>query len=116
MKKTAFVFLPFSILTSSAFLGLGMECLLNLLSLALAISLDGALVVRQYPRFIPFCIILGIIALLCLLAVLILNIIVTEKLGVTKPILIFEYVFSLALSLPMIKLWDMLFDLLRKIF
>lgn len=113
MKKPTFVFLPFSILANAAFLGLGMECLLNLLALVMSISLDGK---PSYPRFIPFCIILGIVALLGLSAMLILNIKASEKLGFTKNIWLIQYVFAVVLSIPMIKLWEMLFDFLRKIF
>ena len=109
MKKSICVIL--FVLVTAASLSLGIECLLNLLSLSMAISLDS---VVKYPRFIPFCIVLGIVALLGLIAMLILNIKVSEKLGFTKPIWIFEYVFALVLSIPMIKLWEVLFDFLHK--
>ena len=109
IKKT--IFLPFSILVNSALFSLGIECLLNLLSLSMAISLDS---VVKYPRFIPFCIVLGIVVLLGLIAMLILHIKVSEKLGFTKTIWIFEYVYALVLSLPMMNLWEMLFDFLQK--
>ena len=109
MKKATYIIL--SILANAALFSLGVECLLNLLSLSVAISLDS---VAKYPRFIPFCIVLGIVALLGLIAMLILNIKASEKLGFTKTIWLFEYVFALVLSLPMIKLWKMLFDFLQK--
>ena len=109
MKKVTYIIL--SILANAALFSLGIECLLNLLSLSVAISLDS---VAKYPRFIPFCIVLGIVALLGLIAMLILNIKASEKLVFTKTIWIFEYVFALVLSLPMIKLWEMLFDFLQK--
>ena len=109
MKKTAYMI--FFILTNATFLSLGMECLLNLLSLSMAISLDS---VVKYPRFIPFCIVLGIVALLGLVAMLVLNIKISEKLKFTKTIWIFECAFTLILSLPMMKLWEMLFDFLQK--
>ena len=109
MKKVTYIIL--SILANAALFSLGIECLLNLLSLSMAISLDS---VVKYPRFIPFCIVLGIVALLGLITMLILNIKASEKLVFTKTIWIFEYVFALVLSLPMIKLWEMLFDFLQK--
>ena len=109
MKKAMYMII--FILANATFLSLGAECLLNLLGLAMAISLDSS---PSYPRFIPFCIVLGIVALLGLVAMLILNVKVSEKLGFTKTIWIFEYVFALVLSLPMIKLWEMLFDFLQK--
>ena len=109
MKKVTYIIL--SILANAALFSLGIECLLNLLSLSMAILLDS---VVKYPKFIPFRIVLGIVALLGLIAMLILNVKVSEKLGFTKTIWIFEYVFALVLSLPMIKLWEMLFDFLQK--
>ena len=110
MKKVTYIIL--SILANAALFSLGIECLLNLLSLSMAISLDS---VVKYPRFIPFCIVLGIVALLGLIAMLILNIKASEKLGFTKTIWIFEYVFALVLSLPLMNLWEMLFDFFTKI-
>ena len=109
MKKTAYMI--FFILTNATFLSLGMECLLNLLSLSMAISLDTSL---QFPRFIPFCIILSNVALLGLVAMLVLNIKISEKLNFTKTIWIFEYALALVLSIPMIKIWETLFEFLQK--
>ena len=111
MKKTTYIILPLFILANAAFLSLGIECLLNLLGSVMAISLDST---PSYPRFIPFCIVLGIVALLGLVAMLILNIKNSEKFNFTKSVWIFEYIFAFAFSIPMIKLWEMLFDFLHK--
>ena len=109
MKKSICVIV--SILANAALFSLGIECLLNLFSLSMAISLDS---VVKYPRFIPFCIVLGIVALLGLVAMLALNIKISEKLNFTKTIWILEYAFALILSIPMIKLWEILFEFLQK--
>ena len=109
MKKSICVIL--SILANAALFSLGIECLLNLLSLSMAISLDS---VVKYPRFIPFCIVLGIVALLGLIVMFVLNIKASEKLNFTKSIWIFEYTLALVLSIPMIKIWQMLFEFLQK--
>ena len=111
MKKSTIIYFPVAILTNAAFLSLGMECLLNLLGLAMAISLDSS---PQYPRFIPFCIVCGMVALLGLIAMLILNIKLSEKHEFTKSVWIFEYVVAFVVSVPMIKLWEMLFEFLQK--
>ena len=113
MKKTTYIILPFSILANSTLLSLGIECLLNLLGFSMAISLDST---PSYPRFIPFCIVLGIVTLLGLIAMLVLNIKASEKLNFTRPIWFFEYILAFVLSIPMIKLWEMLFDFLQKTF
>ena len=109
MKKSICVIL--FVLVTAASLSLGIECLLNLLSISMAISLDS---VVKYPRFIPFCIVLGIVALLGLVAMLVLNIKISEKLNFTKTIWIFEYSLALVLSIPMIKIWETLFEFLQK--
>ena len=109
MKKTAYMII--FILTNAALFSLGIECLLNLLSLSMAISLDS---VVKYPRFLPFCIVLGIVALLGLVVMFVLNIKVSEKLNFTKTIWISEYALALVLSIPMIKVWEMLFEFLQK--
>ena len=109
MKKSICVIL--FVLANAAFFSLGIECLLNLLSLSMAISLDS---VVKYPKFIPFCIVLGIVALLGLVAMLVLNIKISEKLNLTKTIWIFEYALALVLSIPMIKIWETLFEFLQK--
>ena len=111
MKKATFIYLPITILANAAFLSLGFECLLNLLGLVMAISLDSY---PKYPRFIPFCIACGMVALLGLIAMLVLNIKASEKLSFTKLIWLLEYIFAVILSIPMIKLWDMLFEFLQK--
>ena len=111
MKKSIYVIL--SILANAALFSLGIECLLNLLSLSMAISLDS---VVKYPRFVPFCIVLGIVALLGLVAMLVLNIKISEKLNFTKTIWIFEYSLALVLSIPMIKMWETIFEFLQTTF
>ena len=109
MKKIPYIIL--SILANAALFSLGIECLLHLLSLSMAISLDS---VAKYPRFIPFCIVLGIVALLGFVVMFVLNIKASEKLSFTKTIWIFEYTLALVLSIPMIKIWEMLFEFLQK--
>ncbi len=111
MKKSTLIFLPFAVLANAILLSLGMECFLYLLSSFMAVSLDSTL---SYPRFIPFCIVLGIAALLGLSAMLMLNIRVSEKLKFTKSVWLWEYIVAFVLSIPMLKLWEMLFDFLQK--
>ena len=110
MKKATFIVLPFS-LANAALFSLGMSCLLHLLSLAMAISLDSS---AQHPRFIPFCIVLGTLAFLGFIAMLILSAKISEKYSLTKSVWILAYVFAFILSIPMLKLWEMLFDFLQK--
>jgi len=97
-------------------LSLILECLLSLIGIFFAISLDGLSVIEQYPRFIPFCLGLGIIALAVIIVTFILNLRVSEKNVFTKRLWIMEILLSFVILLPMIMLWDMLFKLLQRTF
>lgn len=97
----------------AAFLGLLMECLLNLFSILCGVSLDTQL---DYPRLLPFCVIVGLLALVALVALLIFNIIISEKFNYTKRTWWIQMISAFALSIPAIKLFEMLFDFLEKIF
>ncbi len=106
--------IPVFTITYSIFLSLGMECLLNLLGAAMAVSLDGKSVIDQYPRFIPFCLGVGFLSLIAIIIVLILNIKKSEKLGYTKAVWIAQSICSFIISLPMIKGWELLFRYLQE--
>ena len=116
MKKSAYIYLPFSILTNAAFFSLGISCLLNFLGIAMAISLDSGSGLDRYPRFAPFCIIVGILSLVCLFFLLFLNVKHSEKLGFTKAAWLSLYISSFILSFPMLKLWENVFVFLQKTF
>lgn len=104
------------IIAYAIFLSLGMECLLCLLGAAMAISLDSASVTAQYPRFIPFCIIVGILALVALVAIFVINIKASDRFGFTKKLWWAQMIIAVVISVPMIKLWETLFDFLQKTF
>ena len=114
MKKyfSAIIF----VIAYATLFSLGLECLLNLLGLSMAIALDGAAVTKQYPRFIPFCMIVGLGALILLIATFILNLKMSEKYGLTKKIWWIQSIFSLVISFPMVKVWELLFEFLQRTF
>ena len=111
-------FMLFLIFTTvyAIFLSVGFTCLLNLLGCAMAISLDGNSVTGQYPRFIPFCLAVGIISLISLGLVWYLNFKLSEKMNYTNRKWTIQWICSVAVSFPMIKIWEMLFDFLQKTF
>ena len=114
MKTKKILFALCFAISFGILLGLGFECLLILLGEVMAISLDsGAL--GQYPRFIPFCIIAGFLSLAAIIALVIANIKLSDKIGYTKALWIFQVVTAILLSLPCIKVFEMLFDLLQKV-
>ena len=100
----------------AVFLSLALVCLLNLLGIAMAISLDGSAVTERYPRFIPFCLMVGMLALAVILVAFILNLKASEKFAFTKKLWMNEIVIAFIISIPMIKLWEMMFDFLQKTF
>ena len=104
------------VIACATFLSIGLECLLNLLGLSMAISLDGAAVTKQYPRFIPFCVIVGLGALVLLIATFVLNLKKSEKYGLTKELWWIQSIFSIVISFPMVKAWELLFEFLQRTF
>lgn len=100
----------------AAFLSLGMECLLNLLSISMGIALDGQSLANQYPRFIPFCVVVGFFALVALALLVIMNMKLSEKIHYTQRAWYIQFVLALVVSIPMIKLWEMLFEYMQTVF
>lgn len=91
-----------------AVVGLMMEC-----ALKLATSVDSVL---KYPRFIPFCMIVGLLALGALVMLLVFNVNASEKLGYTKKTWIIQFVSVCVRTVPMIKFFDILFRFLQDVF
>ena len=113
MKIAAY---PLFVIADAAFLSLGMECLLNLLSISMGIALDGKSPANQYPRFIPFCVVVEFLALSALILLVIWNMKVSEKLAYTKRVWCIQSVMAVVLSIPMIKLWEMLLEYMQTVF
>ena len=82
----------------------------------MAISIDGGEVTKQYPRFIPFCIVAGFLALFALIAILVFNIKASERFAFSKKLLVAEIIIAFVISIAMIKPWELLFELLQKTF
>ena len=100
----------------AALASLGIECMLNLLSFSFGVSLDGGSAVAQYPRFVPFCTVVGFFSLAALVCLVLLNIKFFDKLDYTDAMWKTQVALAVILTLPMIKLWEMLFDFLQKTF
>lgn len=96
-----------------AVVGLGMECALRLLGIGMSMSLDST---PRYPRFVPFCMIVGLLALGALVLLLVFNVNASEKLGYTKKTWIIQSVGVCVRSIPMIKFFDILFRFLQDVF
>lgn len=91
-------------------MGLGLACALNLLPF---FFLGGS---NHYPRFVPFCMGTGGLALMALLTVFSLNVCFSRKLQYTKLAWFLQTLGAVLLTPPMIMLWAMLIDHLRKVY
>ena len=97
-------------------LSLGETCFLNLLGIVFGVSLDGASAVDRYPRFIPFCVAVGLAALVLIVAIATLNVKLSEKLNYTKRVWIVKSACAILASIPEIWLWEMIFHWLQRVF
>ena len=113
MKKAKYFIATAFAVEYAAFLGLLTECVLNIFSICCGISFNSRF---EYPRFFPFCVIVGLFSLAALVLLLIYNISICEKFNYTKRTWWTQMISAFALSIPAIKLFDMLFELLQKIF
>lgn len=113
MKKAVIV-LGFSLAYGILF-SLGSSCMLNLLGIGMALSLDGG-ILNQYPRFIPFCMLVGILTLAAIVILFIYQFYAAEKLGFTKRMWYVQFLSAVVTAIPMIELWERLFVFLRATF
>lgn len=97
-------------------LSLGMACLLSLLSVFLAAAVFGGSPAKEYPRFIPFCYFVGLIALFAIIGLFIFNEKVSAKRNFTRMIWWGEIIGGFLLSIPMLYFWESVFAFLHKAF
>lgn len=114
MKKVLFVS-AFAVIYA-IFLSVGFECLLQLAGISMAIALDGRAVNEQYPRFIPFCLAVGLFSLVALVVTFIINLNASKKMKITKMLWCIQMTVAIFVSLPMTILWRLLFEFLQKTF
>ena len=116
LVRKNFVIACFFSLCYAVIFSLGIWCLLNLFSFAFAFGIDGDSAVAQYPRFFPFCIALGMAALLLLILFAFFNVKLSEKFFFSKKMVAAEVLLAFLLSLPLMKFWEAVFDFLRRVF
>ena len=118
MKKAINIVLASGFTVSYAtFLSLGLECSWIIFGILLAnAAFGGKPMIEEYPRLVPFCVLAGLFALIAILVLVSLNVFVAKKLKNTKITWIIEAICTIILSLPMIKIWEIVFDYLRMYF
>jgi hypothetical protein len=98
------------ILINAVLLSLTVECLLNLFSFSMAISIDTA---PEAPTSLPLILALTAVALLLLVGAFLARLKLSDRFRFTEKSLYLQYALAFLLSVPLIKLWEMLFDLLK---
>lgn len=98
------------------FFSLGITCLWDLFCIAVAFGIDGKRVIAQYPRYIPFCLVVGFMSLIALFVIFMLNRKLSKKVTFSKKIWILEFLCAFVFSIPMAPLWIQLFAFLQKAF
>lgn len=111
MKRTVSIFVAIYAL----FFSLGLTCLLNLAGIMLASTIDGG-VIDEYPRFLSFCYVIGLLALIALVVCFVLNKKYASRSGFTGKVWAIQFICAFAVSIPMVALWDILFNFLQKAF
>ena len=114
MKTAKRILIPTFSVGYGVFLSLFMECLLHLFGLALAISPDGRETLGAYPRFVPFCLAVGLFSVAAVVILFVFHVKASERLDFTKRTWCFQLITAFVLSIPMIKPWEILFAFLEK--
>ncbi|MBQ7379951.1 MAG: hypothetical protein IJW70_09800 [Clostridia bacterium] len=115
MKKALnIVFTSIFTVSYAVLLGLGTECFLTIFGMLLAAAtFGGKPLIEEYPRLVPFCVLVGFLALIAIIVLCALNFFIARELKSTAITWIIEIVCSLALSVPMLMLWHMVIEYLR---
>ena len=100
----------------AVFLSLGIVCLLNLLGMVMGLSLDGVFGLNRYPRFLPFCLFVGVFALAAIILLAILSYRFSEPLRLNKVIVVLQVIGGVLISFPIIKIWENIFSFLQRTF
>ena len=101
-------------LSYATFLSLGFECLLVFMGACMGIALDSNKgLLERYPNLIPFCVVVGTLALLMIIGLLALNLFASAKLDFSAAIWSMEVICACVISIPMIKIWEIVFEYLR---
>ena len=101
-------------LSYATFLSLGFECLLVFMGACMGIALDSNKgLLERYPNLIPFCVVVGTLALLIIIGLLALNMFASAKLDFSAAIWSMEVICACVISIPMIKIWEIVFEYLR---
>ena len=89
-------------------------CLLRVFGIALAVALDGSAVTGQYPRLLPFCLTVGVIAFALAVALFLLNRRVSETNDLIKRLWWAEAAVAAVCAVPLVPLLEMLLAFLQK--
>ncbi len=113
MNRTKLLFISAFSVSYVLVISMGITCFLNVVGAVLASYAFNEAISAQYPRFIPFCIIAGICALIALIAFFRIDIKLSKKFNFTKKLRFVQIPAVLILSIPLTAVWETLFDHLQ---
>ena len=112
MKSKKVLFSILITLLAAVLFSLCMTCFLDLAGIALGAAIDSN-IPRKYPRFLPFCLAVGLMAAVLLGITVWLCARKQDRLGWTKRTLVAALVSLVLLSVPLMAGWAALFELLQ---
>ena len=112
MKSKKVLYSILVTLLAAVLFSLCMTCLLELAGIVLGAAIDSD-ILREYPRFLPFCLAVGFLAAVLLGITVWLTAKRKDRLGWTKRMLAAALVSAVLLSVPLVAGWSALFDLLQ---
>ena len=115
MKNKILVSVGFTALYT-VFFSLGLACFLGVFGAFAAASLDNVSATAVYPIFLPFCLIVGLLSLIVIIVALIYNAKLAKEVGLTTKAWIAEFVCTFVFSIPMLFLWEFVFEFLEEMF
>ena len=97
-------------------LSLGFSCFITVVGNHVVASMFGESFFKSSPRFAPFCIVVGVMAFVALIALFYVNLNLSKKFVYGKAMWHVQSICAFVISLPMIYFWGMLFEHLREVF
>ena len=113
MKNTRAILILVFIAAYATVFSLGMTSWMNWLGI---VAFDDPSAIKQYPRFSPFCVAVGLLAIASAVLLLFFNMKAAQKFNFSKKNWILQMISAVVVSIPMIELWEMIFAFLQKTF
>lgn len=111
MKKIKLAYTALFSFIYAVFFSLGLTFLYHLIGIVFSILLENE---NHYPRLTLFCLLVELCALIAIIIAFVFNLKVSKKYEFSKKLWAKEIIFSIFISIPLIKLWVIIFKLLSE--